>query len=78
MGLGGSKLIKYVVRRLVMLLPIYMAVTLITFVLLHAIPGDPAIAYFGETPGVPPEIIEEFRRRMGLDQPVYIQYLHFF
>ena len=61
-----------------MLLPIYVAVTLITFLLLHAIPGDPAIAYFGQNPGVPPEVIEAFRQKMGLDQPVYIQYFHFF
>jgi peptide/nickel transport system permease protein len=58
-----------------LLLPTLLGLSLLTFVLLHLLPGDPAQAMLGEraTPGQ----VERFRVRMGLDEPWPIQYLRY-
>jgi ABC-type dipeptide/oligopeptide/nickel transport system permease component len=44
--------------------------------MLHLVPGDPAIIFFGDQP-VTPERLEHVRRQMGLHRPLYAQYLDF-
>lgn len=70
-------MIEYIVRRIALIPPIFIVVTLIAFTLLQMIPGDPAIEYYGADPGTPPEVLDAFRRAMGLDQPLHIQYFNF-
>ncbi len=70
-------MIGYIVRRIALIPPIFIVVTLIAFTLLQMIPGDPAIEYYGADPGTPPEVLDAFRHAMGLDQPLHIQYFNF-
>ncbi len=66
----------YLVRRLVGTVPVFLLITLLVFLLLHAAPGDPASLLLSDnTSGAD---VAEARQRWGLDRPVYIQYLKFF
>src|ERR1700722_3415988 len=59
------------VRRLVGALPILLIVSLITFGMIHLIPGDPAVAIAGMS--ATPEQVANIRRDLGLDRPVLAQ-----
>lgn len=62
-------------RRRLLLLPVTLVgVTVVTFLAIHLIPGDPAELLAGG-PLAPPEAVEAMRVRLGLDQPLHIQYL---
>jgi len=66
----------YILRRVLLLLPTLFLVSIISFSLIYITPGDPAeILLTGPGGGADPKAVEEFRVRMGLDQPFYIQYL---
>lgn len=67
---------RYVLRRMLALVLIVIGVTVITFSILHLVPGDPVEIMAG--PRVTPERVEAIRARFGLDQPIYIQYFHWF
>ena len=62
-------------RRLILLVFVVFGVTLVTFVISHMIPGDPARLMAGERASA--EIVENMRRQLGLDQPLYVQYLRY-
>jgi peptide/nickel transport system permease protein len=62
----------YLLRRLLHILPVLFGVTLITFSLLHLIPGDPAQILAGADASS--KDIEALRRSMGLDKPLIVQY----
>lgn len=64
----------YVIRRIVVMIPVLFIVSVITFALLYILPGDPVIAMLGENVG-DEETYNNLRRQMGLDRPVYVQYL---
>lgn len=66
---------KYIVRRLLNAIPILVAVSMIIFLFLHMIPGDPARIAAG--PDATQQEIQMTRVRLGLDQPLYVQYLVF-
>lgn len=63
----------YIVRRLVQVIPVLILVSIIVFVMIRLIPGDPAIVLLGTD--VTPEQIDAERVKMGLDQPIYVQYV---
>jgi len=65
-------LLSYVVRRLLMAIPVLFFVSIIVFSLIHLLPGDPAISMLGEE--ARPELIQALRKDLGLDQPLYQQY----
>ena len=65
----------YILKRILMLLPVLVGVSLISFSLLHMVPGDPAVMLAGEDAN--PEFIKAIRQEYGLDQPLYVQYFHF-
>jgi len=65
-------LIKYVVRRILLLIPILIGVTVIVFGIMFLTPGDPAILMLGEN--APQEDLEALRERLGLNEPAYVQY----
>src|SRR5216683_2895375 len=52
-------------------------VTLISFVISHAVPSDPVVANLGQQASQRPEIVAAYRARWGLDQPLHVQYLSF-
>lgn len=65
----------YLLRRLFGTLPVLLLITLLVFVLLHAAPGDPTTMLLGQDTTAAD--LAEAKRRWGLDQPVYVQYLKF-
>lgn len=67
---------KYVIRRLLQAIPTVWAVITLNFLLIHAAPGDPVYILAGDM--VSPEYLAELRVRLGLDQPLYIQYKDYF
>ena len=66
-------MLTFVVRRLSQTLITLFIVSLISFVLSMILPGDPVLALVGPE-GATREMLEVYRRELGLDQPVYIQY----
>jgi len=65
---------RYVVRRLLSMLPVLLIVSVIAFALLYVLPGDPAVAMLGENAGNQQTYLA-LRAELGLDQPLYVQYL---
>ena len=63
---------KFVLKRLLMLIPVLIGVTLLVFLILNMAPGDPAKVILGEQ--ATPEQIAELREQMGLNDPVLVQY----
>ncbi|MHA7879638.1 MAG: ABC transporter permease [Saccharospirillum sp.] len=63
---------QFIVRRLLQTIPVVFGVTLLVFSLMHLIPGDPAQIIAGES--AQPEQVEQMRERLGLNDPVYVQY----
>ena len=64
------------VRRLVVAIPTLIGVSLIAFGFIRLIPGDPVMLLIGER-GASPEVYQEMRANLGLDRPVWEQYLKF-
>ena len=71
--MGGSQLLRYVVRRLLQAVPVVLGVVVLNFLLLQLAPGDAATVLAGEAGGAPLEYIQALRQRFGLDQPVLVQ-----
>lgn len=63
---------RYILRRLLTMIPVMFLVTVIVFMLLHLTPGDPATSMLGEEAS--PEAVAALRQRLGLDQPLPVQY----
>lgn len=68
-------MVAYVIRRIILIIPIVLGVTLVSFIILHSIPGDPAEVIAGMDGSK--EILEKIRADLGLDKPLPIQYLVF-
>jgi len=68
-------MIAYVIRRIVMLIPVLFGVVLVSFSLLHLVPGDPAQILAGEVATA--EDIARIRAEYGLDKPLAVQFGHF-
>jgi len=66
----------YLVKRIFDFLPTLFGVTLISFFLVRMVPGDPVMLMLGER-GASPEKYQEMKAKLGLDQPLYLQYLNF-
>jgi peptide/nickel transport system permease protein len=66
---------RYIARRLVQLVPVVFGITLVLFVMLRLIPGDPSSVMLGER--ATDEAVARLNRQLGLDQPIYIQYIYF-
>ena len=63
---------RFLARRLVLTVPVLLGVATLVFSLIHLIPGDPAQSMLGESAS--PADIEDLRHRLGLDQPLIVQY----
>jgi peptide/nickel transport system permease protein len=64
---------RFLARRLLGAVPLVLGILTLIFFLMHLAPGDPTTRYFDPT--ISPEIMEQMRQNLGLDQPVPIQYL---
>jgi peptide/nickel transport system permease protein len=67
---------KYVQRRLILAVPTILLTSIVVFLMLFLIPGDPAAIYIGDNTSTP-ERLTEIRHQMGLDKPLYVQYVDF-
>jgi peptide/nickel transport system permease protein len=65
-------MLRYVVRRLLLLVPILLGVSILIFFWIRALPGNPASALLGER--ATPELVKEYKERYGLDRPLPVQY----
>src|SRR5919204_5760275 len=65
-------MLRYVVRRLLLLVPILVGVSILIFFWIRALPGNPATALLGERST--PRLVQEYKQRYGLDRPLPIQY----
>jgi peptide/nickel transport system permease protein len=65
----------YILRRVVQAIPVVIGVTLLSFVLIHLVPGDPARTALGAQ--APPEAIAALNEELGLDEPLPTQYVDF-
>ena len=68
-------MVKYVFRRIVMMIPVLLGVSLIVFTLMYITPGDPAALILGD--GAPPEAVEQLHKEMGLDDGFIIRFGRF-
>jgi peptide/nickel transport system permease protein len=65
-------MLRFVIRRLLLLVPILLGLSVLVFVWIRALPGSPAQALLGER--ATPETIRQINHQYGLDQPIYVQY----
>jgi peptide/nickel transport system permease protein len=63
-------LTRYIIRRLISLIPTLLGVTVLVFLFIHLIPGDPAIVMLGEHAAV--ENVERIREQLGLNEPLFL------
>jgi len=68
------KIGRFVVRRLQLIPPMLVGITLLSFLLSHAVPADPVTANLGEQAAANPEIVAAFKHHWGLDRPLPEQY----
>lgn len=66
-------MVRFVIWRAVQAVPLLLGISLLAFVLLQAIPGDPTTAYYG-TASVTSEDLARLRDELGLDKPIVVQY----
>jgi len=65
-------MLRYVLKRLLSMIPSLFIVSIIVFLFIHFIPGDPAEILLGDM--ATPDQVQQLRQEMGLDKPLYIQY----
>ena len=66
---------KYILKRILISIPVLIGVIFIIFIMLNVVPGDPITLMMGEH--IKPDLIEQFRVRMGLDDPVIIRFFKY-
>src|SRR5436190_4548214 len=66
---------QYVLRRLLIAVPSLLGISLVLFIVLALAPGDP-FSELATNPNVPPEVAASLRTKFGLDDPVWLRYLH--
>jgi peptide/nickel transport system permease protein len=68
---------KYVIRRLLIMIPVLLGISLVIFTILAMAPGDP-FEELATNPNVPPEVRANLRAQFGLDDPVAVRYVRWF
>lgn len=66
---------RYIVKRLLMIIPVFLGVTLVVFMILSLAPGDPAVSILGDNASE--EDILTLRNELGLNDPLVTQYVHY-
>ena len=68
----------YIIKRAIQFIPVIIGVTFLVYAMILLLPGDPVSALLGLSEGqaqVEPEVVEAYRRELGLDKPIPIQYV---
>ena len=68
-------MLRYVARRLLHLVPVLLGISFLVFLLVHLVPGDPVRVMMQDVGS--PEQVERMRAQLGLDRPIYVQYVSF-
>jgi ABC-type dipeptide/oligopeptide/nickel transport system permease component len=68
-------MLRYLIRRLLLTIPVLLGVATLVFALIHLVPGDPAQSMLGE--GASDQDIAQLRHSLGLDRPLLVQYQSF-
>ena len=70
-------MLKYIVKRLLLTIPLLLGIATATFFVVHLAPGDPMAMYLEERGNreIDPQLVELIRQKYGLDQPLHVQYL---
>ncbi len=63
----------YVARRIISILALTFGITIVVFLIIRLIPGDPAIVMLGTNAG-DPDLVARLHQQLGLDRPIYVQY----
>lgn len=66
-------MVAFILRRLLVMLPTLLGITVVAFSLIRMIPGDPVLMMLGER-GASPEVYQELKQKLGLDRPLLHQY----
>jgi len=66
-------MLRYIVQRVGQLVPILIGISVVTFLMLHLVPGDPVLIFAGDKP-LTEARAAEIRHQLGLDRPIWIQY----
>jgi peptide/nickel transport system permease protein len=74
-GLGLPHMAAFILRRLALLVPVLLGVSIVVFTLIHYIPGNPVLVALGVNQRTTPEIRERIIKSYGLDRPLPVQYL---
>ena len=72
---SASHVTRFLVRRLLLTIPVLIGVATLVFSLIHLVPGDPVQAMLGESAS--PQDVAQLRTKLGLDRPLHQQYLTF-
>jgi ABC-type dipeptide/oligopeptide/nickel transport system permease component len=68
-------MLNYSLRRILLTVPTMMVVVTVVFIIVRIAPGDPAISMLGQY--ATQEVLDALRKEMGLNDPIWLQYLHF-
>ncbi|MER8188603.1 ABC transporter permease [Kitasatospora sp. NPDC094015] len=66
----------YVIRRVLQMIPVFLGATLLIFLMVYTLPGDPIAAMYGDKAADPAQVAS-LRHQFYLDQPLWKQYLHY-
>lgn len=66
-------MVNYLIRRVASVIPVLLAITVLVFLIMHAVPGDPVLMMLQEA-DVTPEIVEQVRETLGFNDPIPVQY----
>jgi peptide/nickel transport system permease protein len=69
-------MVQFLLRRIVLMIPLLLGVSLVTFLMIHLVPGDPVVTLMGTAVNGAAGLQQE-RHELGLDQPLPVQYLHY-
>lgn len=74
----GSRVVlgSYIAQRILQLIPVLIGVSLVTFLMLHLVPGDPVFIFAGDKP-LTEERAAILRHELGLDRPLWVQYFDY-
>ncbi|MER7789274.1 ABC transporter permease [Streptomyces sp. NPDC097640] len=67
---------RYVLRRLLQMIPVFIGTTLLIFLMIHVLPGDPIRAMWGDKAADPAQVVQ-LRHKFGLDKPLWQQYVDY-
>lgn len=66
---------RYIIKRILQLIPVVIGISIVTFLMMILVPGDPVVLMLGQH--ISPQTVENVRHGLGLDQPMLTRYLHY-